>query len=298
MADGPAGVRIAAKYYVDKKGKHAIGSVIPAGMIELMPKIAKRIMSRATEAKKGAEIFEQYTTAIPIATALAQSFDTDFVRMCGDIVGSEMSEFGVDLWLAPALNIHRSVLCGRNFEYYSEDPLLSGKMAAAVTQGVQAHPGCGVTIKHFAANNQETNRYGNNSAVSERALREIYLKGFEICIRESDPMALMTSYNLINGTHTSESRELVTALLRDEYGFDGLVMTDWVVGGGLLLQRGSKYGMPDAAKVAASGHSLFMPGSRKDLREVMAGLKDGTVTGKQLISNASWLLHVADRLGK
>ena len=298
MADGPAGVRVAAKYYVDRKGKHAIGSSIPEGMIELMPKLAKRLMIRAGTPKKGAEIFEQYATAIPIATALAQSFDMDFVRMCGDIVGSEMREFGVDLWLAPALNIHRNVLCGRNFEYFSEDPLVSGMMAAAITQGVQSHPGCGVTIKHYAANNQETNRYGNNSSVSERALREIYLRGFEICIRESDPMALMTSYNLINGTHTSESRGLVTAVLRDEFGFDGLVMTDWVVGGDFLLYKDSKYGMPDAALVAESGHSLFMPGCRKDLREILAGLKDGRLTREQLVTNASWLLHVADRLGK
>jgi len=298
MADGPAGVRIASKYYEDKKGKHTVGSALPEGMIELMPEIAKRAIERKNKAKSGVEIKEQYATAIPIATALAQSFDVDFVRMCGDIVGTEMERFGVDLWLAPALNIHRNVLCGRNFEYYSEDPLLSGKLAAAITRGVQSHKGCGVTVKHFAANNQETNRYANNSIVSERAMREIYLKGFEICIKESDPAALMTSYNLLNGTHTSEKRALVTCILRDEFGFDGLVMTDWIVGGNLLLERGSRHGTPDAALVAASGHSLFMPGSRKDLREIMSGLKKGTVTREQLIENAGWLLHVIDRLGK
>ena len=298
MADGPAGVRIAKQYYEDKKGKHAIGSAIPEGMVELMPEIAKRIVNRTGAAKKGAEIFEQYATAIPIATAVAQSFDTDFASICGDIVGSEMEVFGVDLWLAPALNIHRNVLCGRNFEYYSEDPLLSGKMAAAMTKGVQSHEGCGVTLKHFAANNQETNRYASNSMVSERALREIYLRGFDICVRESDPAAVMTSYNLLNGVHTCESRELVTAVLRDEMGFDGLVMTDWWVGGDMLLNRKSKYGTPDPALVAASGHSLFMPGCRKDLRRIMAGLKKGTVTRKQLEENAFWLLHVAGRLGK
>ena len=298
MADGPAGVRIASRYYEDKRGKHAVGSAIPEGMIELLPEIAKRAINRKSKAKKGVEIKEQYATAIPIATALAQSFDVDFVRMCGDIVGTEMELFGVDLWLAPALNIHRNVLCGRNFEYYSEDPLLSGKLAAAVTHGVQSHKGCGVTIKHFTANNQETNRYANNSIVSERAMREIYLKGFEICIKESDPAALMTSYNLLNGTHTSESRALVTCILRDEFGFDGLVMTDWIVGGNLLLNKGSRHGIPDAALVAASGHSLFMPGTRKDLKEILSGLKKGTVTRDQLIENSGWLLHVIDRLGK
>ena len=298
MADGPAGVRIAKQYYEDKKGKHAIGSAIPEGMVELMPEIAKRIVNRTGAAKKGVQIYEQYATAIPVATAVAQSFDTDFAKLCGDIVGSEMEVFGVDLWLAPALNIHRNVLCGRNFEYYSEDPLLSGKMAAAMTGGVQSHKGCGVTLKHYAANNQETNRYASNSMVSERAMREIYLRGFEICVRESDPAAVMTSYNLLNGVHTCESRELVTAVLRDEMGFDGLVMTDWWVGGDMLLNRKSKYGTPDPALVAASGHSLFMPGCRKDLRRIMAGLKKGTVTRKQLEENAFWLMHVAGRLGK
>ena len=298
MADGPAGVRIARQYYVDRKCKHAIGSAIPEGMIELMPGIAKRLVNRTGTAKKGAEIIEQYATAIPIATAVAQSFDTDFARMCGDIVGSEMEIFGVNLWLAPALNIHRKVLCGRNFEYYSEDPVVSGKMAAAITSGVQAHKGCGVTIKHYAANNQETNRYANNSMMSERALREIYLRGFEICIRESDPAAVMSSYNLLNGIHTCESRDLITAVLRDEMGFDGLVMTDWWVGGDMLLNKKSKYSTPEPDLVAASGHSLFMPGCRRDMRKILSGLKLGTVTRRQLEENACWLLHVADRLGK
>ena len=152
--------------------------------------------------KAGCEIKTQYCTAIPIGTALAQSFDTDFVQRCGGIVGEEMEHFGVHLWLAPALNIHRSIRCGRNFEYYSEDPLVSGKMAAAMTRGVQAHKGCGTTIKHYAANNKEYNRTRNNSMVSERAMREIYLKGFGICVREAQPKAVMTSYNLLNGTHT------------------------------------------------------------------------------------------------
>jgi len=195
------------------------------------------------------------------------------------------------------LNIHRNILCGRNFEYFSEDPLISGKFAAALTKGVQKHPGRGVTIKHFAANNQETNRYASNSIVSERALREIYLKGFGICVRESDPMSLMTSYNLLNGVHTSESRAL-TEILRSEYGFDGLIMTDWVIGGNLLLAKGSKYGTPDAARVAAAGCSLFMPGGKKDYRQIIAGLKDGTVTERQLRENAEWTLHILERLGK
>ena len=154
---------------------------------------------------KGAVEKHRYATAIPIGTAIAQSFSLSLAESCGDIVGDEMERFGIHLWLAPALNIHRSILCGRNFEYFSEDPLVSGLTAAAITRGVQKHPGRGVTIKHFAANNQETNRYNNNSNVSQRALREIYLRGFGLCIRESQPRAVMTSYNLINGTHTSET---------------------------------------------------------------------------------------------
>lgn len=302
MADGPAGVRIAPRYYEDRKGKHSLGSSLPEGIVDMLPDAVKAVMDIHSTFRKlrerGIEVKEQYCTAIPIETAIAQSFDVDFARLCGDIVGSEMEIFGVDLWLAPALNIHRNVLCGRNFEYFSEDPLLTGKLASAITMGVQAHEGCGVTIKHFAANNQETNRYASNSQVSERALREIYLRGFEICIRESDPAALMTSYNLINGTHTSERRDLNVDILRDEFGFDGIVMTDWVVAGDLLLAKGSEYGTPDAALVAAAGHSLFMPGSRKDHREIMAGIKKGTVTREQLVENASWLIRLARRLGK
>ena len=297
MSDGPAGIRIARKYYEDSKGKHVVGVAMLESMTDMLPAALRVILAREKKAPKGAKVEEQYCTAIPIATAIAQSWNTDFAEVCGDIVGSEMDIFGIDLWLAPALNIHRNILCGRNFEYYSEDPLVSGKFAAAVTRGVQKHPGRGVTIKHFAANNQETNRYASNSIVSERALREIYLKGFGICIRESDPMSIMTSYNLLNGEHTSESREL-TEILRTEFGFDGLIMTDWIIGGDFLLAKDSAYGVPDPALVAAAGCSLFMPGGKKDYKQIISGLKDGTVTEEQLRENAGWILHVLERLGK
>lgn len=297
MSDGPAGVRIAKKYYEDGDGKHTIGSPLPESMTEMLPSLVRKIVAGEPKLKAGIEIKEQYCTAIPIATAIAQSWNTEFAGICGDIVGTEMEIFGIDFWLAPALNIHRSVLCGRNFEYFSEDPLLSGRFAAALTEGVQKHAGRGVTIKHYAVNNQETNRYANSSMVSERALREIYLRGFGICVREADPMAVMTSYNLLNGEHTSESRAL-TEVLRSEFGFDGLIMTDWVIGGDLLLAKGSKYGTPDAAKVAAAGCSLFMPGGKKDYKQIIMGLRDGKVTERQLRENAGWLLHVLARLGK
>ena len=297
MSDGPAGVRIARKYYEDAKGKHIIGTAMLESMTDMLPNALRTVLTKEKKPPAGAVIIEQYCTAMPIATAIAQSWNTDFAEMCGDIVASEMDIFGIDLWLAPALNIHRNILCGRNFEYFSEDPLISGKFAAALTKGVQKHPGRGVTIKHYAANNQETNRYASNSIVSERALREIYLRGFGICVREADPMAVMTSYNLLNGEHTSESKAL-TEIMRSEYGFDGLIMTDWVIGGDLLLAKGSKYGTPDAAKVAAAGCSLFMPGGKKDYRQIIAGLKKGTVTERQLRENAGWMLHVMERLGK
>ena len=297
MSDGPAGVRIAKKYYEDGKGKHTIGSPLPESMTEMLPSLVRKLVAGEPKLRAGTAIKEQYCTAIPIATAIAQSWNTEFAGICGDIVGTEMEIFGIDFWLAPALNIHRSVLCGRNFEYFSEDPLLSGRFAAALTAGVQKHAGRGATIKHYAVNNQETNRYANSSMVSERALREIYLKGFGICVREADPMAVMTSYNLLNGEHTSESKAL-TEVLRSEFGFDGLIMTDWVIGGDLLLAKGSKYGTPDAAKVAAAGCSLFMPGGRKDYKQIITGLRDGKVTERQLRENAGWLLHVLARLGK
>ncbi len=294
LADGPAGLRLAKEYYVDKKGTHSVKLALPESMLKSLPKPLKWFFGFLTKPNRKSGIYKQYTTAIPIATAIAQSWNTDFAELCGDIVGSEMETFNVDLWLAPALNIHRNVLCGRNFEYYSEDPVITGVMASAITAGVQSH-GKGVTIKHFAANNQEKNRYANNSIISERAVREIYLKAFRMCIENSSPKALMTSYNLLNGTHTSESKELDLNILRSEFGFRGLIMTDWVFGTDLLAHS-VKYRNPDAALVAAAGHSLFMPGSRKDFDEIMKGLSEGTVTRSRLIDNAYYLLKTIDEV--
>lgn len=297
MADGPAGLRLSQKYYKDEKGIHALGETMPASIVEFMPKPVAWFMTRPKKVKAGVEVKEQYATAIPIGTAIAQSFNLDFARDCGDIVGTEMERFGVHLWLAPALNIHRSIRCGRNFEYFSEDPVVSGLFAAAITDGVQAHPGCATTIKHYAANNQETNRYANNSQVSERAMREIYLRGFEICVKLSQPCALMTSYNLLNGVHTSERRDLTEDILRSEYGYKGIVMTDWVTGGGFLTKN-AIYAAPNAGKVAAAGGDLFMPGCSKDYQEVLDDLKDGTLSREQLEMNATRVYRMAKRLVK
>ncbi len=295
MADGPAGLRISAQYYEDKKGVHSYGAATLATIEDFLPKIAKIFMGGNKKLPKGATLQEQYCTAIPIGTAIAQSFNVDFAEMCGDVVGGELERFGVHLWLAPALNIHRSVLCGRNFEYYSEDPVISGEFSAAITKGVQKHPGRGTTIKHFAANNQETNRYFSNSHVSQRAMREIYLKGFQIAIRKSQPKAIMTSYNLLNGTHTSERRDLGVNILRDEFGFKGICMTDWVVRGMGPLQ-GSIYTVPDPAKVAAAGDDLFMPGSKADYKQLLEGLKAGKVSRQALQENATRVYRMAKEL--
>ena len=294
MADGPAGLRLSREFYRDEKGAHALdGGSIPDGVLDVLSEPVKAIAKVFLSGKRpprGAEVHTQYCTALPIGTAIAQSWNLEFARECGDIVGDEMERFGVDLWLAPALNIHRSILCGRNFEYFSEDPLLGGKMAAALVYGVQAHSGCGATIKHFAANNQETNRYFNNSCVSERALREIYLKGFQTCIRESQPLALMTSYNLVNGIHTSESRALTHDYLRCECGFSGIVMTDWVLP---LKNRGTRWPIARASRVAKAGGNLFMPGSKRDFNDILKALASGELDRRQLQQNASQLVRVA-----
>lgn len=298
MSDGPAGLRLAKEFYRDEKGAHGIGSsMVPESFLPFLPAPARFIMNLiggSGKPKKGQKVEYQYATAIPIGTAIAQSFNLPLAESYGSIVGDEMERFGVHLWLAPALNIHRDIRCGRNFEYYSEDPLISGKTAAAITRGVQRHPGCGTTIKHYAANNQEKNRYCNNSIVSERAMREIYLKGFGICVRESQPHALMTSYNLLNGVHTSEHRGLIEDILRCEYGFKGIVMTDWIVD--MAQDKQSLHRMPIAAEIAKAGGDLVMPGSKGDFDSIVKAAKSGELELKQLQINATRVLRKAEEL--
>ncbi len=295
MADGPAGLRLNRQYTRDENGVHGLGSDMPESVMELMPAPAAFFMRFAEKRKKiTGEILEQNCSAIPIGTALAQSWNLSFAEQCGDLVGDEMERFGVHLWLAPALNIHRDIRCGRNYEYYSEDPLISGRFAAAVTRGVQKHPGRGTTIKHFAANNQETNRYGSSSQVSERAMREIYLRGFEIAVKESQPHALMTSYNLLNGVHTAERTDLIEDILRDEFGFRGIVMTDWLVAA--LNSGKKKYPVTNAARIAAAGGDLVMPGGSGDLKAMLDGLKNGTLTRRQLMINSTRVFRMAKKL--
>lgn len=299
MADGPAGIRVALHYYEEGEGCYDANNngMIPASMLEMMGPVTRFIAKKIAGGKKipaNVEIKENSATMIPIGTAIAQSFNVELAEKLGDIVGDEMERMGINLWLAPALNIHRSILCGRNFEYYSEDPLVSGLTAAAITNGVQKHAGCGTTIKHYAANNAETNRYCNNSQVSERAMREIYLKGFGICVRESQPKSVMTSYNLLNGVHTSEHRGLIEDILRREFGFKGIVMTDWVME--VMTSAKSAYRNALASEVAKAGGDLFMPGTKKDYDNIKEALSAGTITRDQLEINASRVIRMIDEM--
>lgn len=262
LADGPAGLRLNQTYAVQN------------GQAKMLPMEASLegglFFSGELEGTKR----YQFCTAIPVGALLAQTWDTDLLEEIGRMIGEEMKLFGVTLWLAPGMNIHRNPLCGRNFEYYSEDPLLSGTMAAAMTRGVQSRPGCGVTVKHFACNNQEDNRMGSDSILTERTLREIYLRGFGIAIRESRPMSIMTSYNLINGVHSANNYDLCTKAARCEFGFDGLIMTDWTT-----TEQGDDC---TAAGCIRAGNDLVMPGQFSDHDNIRQALESGTLTVEQL----------------
>ena len=210
-----------------------------------------RVTAETTD-KDGNAVYN-YCTAFPIGTLLAQTWNTDLVNRVGKAIGEEMVEIGVTLWLAPGMNIHRDPLCGRNFEYYSEDPALTGYVGSAITAGVQSNKGVGVTIKHYITNNQETNRSAVNTSVSERTFREIYLKGFEMVVKSAQPMAIMSSYNKVNGTYACENFDLLTSVPRGEWGFDGMVMTDW--------GAGNRAGVDT---MMHAGNDLVMPGRTQD----------------------------------
>ena len=209
-----------------------------------------------------------FCTGFPVGTALACTWNTQLVEEVGKCIGNEVLEYGCDVLLAPGMNIHRSPLCGRNFEYYSEDPIVTGKIAAAYVRGVQSQ-GVGVSVKHFAANSQETNRMGVDEVMSQRALREIYLKGFEIAVRESAPWTVMSSYNRINGPFTQENRELLTTILREEWGFDGIVMTDWT-------------GLRNTAAQIQAGNDLMEPGADSQIKDIMDKVKSGVLKESDL----------------
>lgn len=277
LADGPAGLRLCTEYKL--VGDEAKGQDNPLeGMMEFATEeILAAFSMNATEPseeEKNAPMNYVYCIAIPIGTALAQAWNPEVPTICGDMVGKEMEMFGVHIWLAPAMNIHRSPLCGRNFEYYSEDPLVAGTVSTAITAAVQKHDKCAVSVKHFFCNNQETNRMNSNSNVSERALRELYLKGFEKCVKESQPITIMSSYNLVNGEHACNSKDVLTYVLRDEWGFDGLVMTDWYSTNRLMIgDRKMKHDVGVPSGCIKAGNDIIMPGTTGDRAQIMGALK-------------------------
>ena len=273
LADGPAGLRLNQVCYI-QSGKAVMQSFVNS--------VEHGFFSEDPEPEGDRRY--QFCTAIPVGALLSQSWDPEVLKTCGDAVGDEMERFNVTLWLAPGMNIHRNPLCGRNFEYYSEDPLLSGKMAAAMTEGVQKHRGCGTTITHYACNNQEDNRMGSDSILSERALREIYLRGFGIAIRESQPLSIMTSYNLINGIHAANNYDTCTRVARNEFGFRGAIMTDW----------STTNRAPDctAAGCVRAGNDWTMPGRDMDLDSVREALANGSLSLQELRDCATRIIRV------
>ena len=243
------------------------------------------------------KVYDEYVSALPIETALAQTFNTDLIEKYGNIIGKEMEILKIQLLLAPALNIHRNILCGRNYEYFSEDPLISGKMAAAITKGVQSYKNKGTTLKHLVANNQEKNKHNNNSKMSERTLREIYLRGFQIAIEESHPIAIMTSYNLLNGIHPSQNKQLLIDVLRNEWNFTGLIMSDWSIS----FNPQSKYSIYPPQNVfdnIIGGNNLMMPGSDIDYNYLIEKLNQKALTRDFLLRCASKVYDTIELLNK
>ena len=273
MADGPAGLRLQPHFKATRNGDLLRGGEMFGHINNPFPE----------DTPEDAIDYYQYCTMIPTALSLASTWNLGLIEKLGRLVGEEMEEFGVHLWLAPGMNIHRNPLCGRNFEYYSEDPLVTGLCAAYDTLGVQSVDGKGVTIKHFACNNQENNRMFSNSHVSVRALRDIYLRGFEIAVKLAQPFCVMTSYNLLNGIHTANNYELIQNVLRDEWDYEGAVMTDWFSSFEDVEFLGYdetkiKYPPAFSRLCVYAGCDMQMPGCAKNAEDIVTAVNHGRLT--------------------
>lgn len=266
MTDGPQGINVTPKSLKPKQN-----ILVPPALPEALNYGLVGWFSNLTIPKENTRstVYYQYGTAWPGETVAAQTWDTELLYEQGRAIGEEMEEFGVVYWLGPAINLHRNPLCGRNYEYYGEDPLLTGKLAAAVTKGVQSHKGCYATLKHFACNNLETERNQSSSNLEERTLREIYLKGFQIAVQEGHAKGIMASYNKVNGTYLPNNSDLLIKVLRNEWGFDGVVMTDWFAAGHdeSRAELSCKYGC-----------DLVMPGMPTEVNRILQALKKGDIT--------------------
>ena len=232
------------------------------------------------DAKRENDPHSYAATGFPIGTCLASTWNTDLVRQVGEAIGNETLEYGCDVILGPGMNLHRSPLCGRNFEYYSEDPILTGLIGTAMTIGIQSQ-GVGVSAKHFAVNSQESDRTLVDERVSQRAARELYLRGFEIMVRRSNPWTLMSAYNKVNGEFAQGNKDLLTGILRDDWGFKGIVMTDWI---------GKRNGLLTTSEVAA-GNDLMMPGYAEQAEDIVKGVKDGTLKIEDVDRNVRRMLE-------
>jgi len=232
------------------------------------------------DAKRENDPHSYAATGFPIGTCLASTWNTDLVQQVGEAIGNETLEYGCDVILGPGMNLHRSPLCGRNFEYYSEDPILTGLIGTAMTLGIQSQ-GVGVSAKHFAVNSQESDRTLVDERVSQRAARELYLRGFEIMVRKSNPWTLMSAYNKVNGEFAQGNKDLLTDILRKDWGFKGIVMTDWI---------GKRKGLLTTTEVTA-GNDLMMPGYAEQAEDIVKGVKDGTVKIEDVDRNVRRMLE-------